>query len=167
MYQPEDLILYGSSGVCRVEHIGPIDQHLSKTDSDRLYYTLSPLYGSGYIYAPVDSAVFMRPIIDADEVNELIDQIGTLEQAPPSAMTPKALADRYHTALQSHSCQELLSLLAELDFKRKEGKKLGQIEQRYQKQAEALLFGEFSSALGIPLDEIPSYIQKRRQEAVS
>lgn len=164
MYQTEDLILYGNAGVCRVEHIGPMDHPSSQSDPARLYYTLSPLYGSGSIYAPVDTAVFMRPILAADEVNSLIDQINDFEPHKPHPMTPKALADHCHTVLQSHSSLTILGFLVTLKRKSEEGKKLCQIEQRCQKQAETLLFGEFSSALGIPVEEIPAYIQNRLEK---
>ena len=44
MYSAGDIIIYGTKGVCRVESVG----HLSVSNSlatDKLYYTLSPLFG--------------------------------------------------------------------------------------------------------------------------
>ena len=71
MFQIGERIMYGSSGVCRVEAIGKPDS-ASFADRDRDYYTLSPLYGEGVIYVPVDSSVFMRPILSREEALELI-----------------------------------------------------------------------------------------------
>ena len=39
------------------------------------------------------------------------------------------------------------------------------VDERYMKQAEHLLHGEFSAALGIPYDEVPAYIAKRVEGA--
>ena len=44
---------------------------------------------------------------------------------------------------------------------------MGQVDQRYRKKAECLLHGELAVALGIPLDQVESYIQdSMHQEAV-
>ena len=50
MYQPGDLIIYGGEGVCRVESVGPLQ--LSDMKSDKLYYTLQPIYRTGSVFAP-------------------------------------------------------------------------------------------------------------------
>ena len=67
MYQPGDLIVYGNTGVCRVASIGPLDGARG-ADRDRRYYSLSMVNGSGSIFVPVDTSVFMRPILTRDEV---------------------------------------------------------------------------------------------------
>jgi CarD family transcriptional regulator len=41
------------------------------------------------------------------------------------------------------------------------GKKMGQIDERFMKKAEDMLFGEFSVSLGMPRDEVEVYIKKR------
>ena len=72
MYQIDDLIMYGSTGVCRVSDI--TEQVFN--DDDKIYYVLEPLYQSGVIYAPVDNEkVFMRPVISEEEAKRLIDDI--------------------------------------------------------------------------------------------
>ena len=53
MFEVGDLIIYGYQGVCRVDSIGQSD--ISGVPSDKLYYTLVPLYGSGKIMIPVDT----------------------------------------------------------------------------------------------------------------
>ena len=61
MYQVGDLVIYGSSGVCRVSAVGK--PGVSYVDEGKDYYTLSPLYGTEVIYAPVDTKVHIRNII--------------------------------------------------------------------------------------------------------
>ena len=72
MTKPLDLIVYGGEGVCRVEEIGV--PKISGVNKQRQYYTLSPLYRAGKVFAPVDAKVFMRPVITHDEAVALIHE---------------------------------------------------------------------------------------------
>ena len=78
MYQPGELIVYGGEGVCRVEAIGPLK--LSGMKSDKLYYTLQPLYRSGTVFAPVEGKVFMRPVISRKQAEELVRSIPQVQE---------------------------------------------------------------------------------------
>ena len=44
---------------------------------------------------------------------------------------------------------------------RRHGRRVSQVDQRYRKRAEELLNSELSVALGIPLKEVPAYINQR------
>ena len=44
-------------------------------------------------------------------------------------------------------------------------RRLGQVDERYRKQAERLLYGELSAALGIPFEEVQPYIARRVAES--
>ncbi|MEG2087208.1 MAG: CarD family transcriptional regulator [Angelakisella sp.] len=164
MFQQDDLIVYGSTGICRVDAIGQPEQaHLA--DKDRLYYTLIPLYSSGMIYTPVDTTVFMRPIISAEEAHRLIDSIPNLDvQAYHNSSTP-LLRDHYLRAIQTHDCAELIKLTMSIFSKRKDialkGKKMGQVDEQFLKRAQDLLFCEFAAALNIPREDVSEYITAR------
>ena len=43
MFKEGDFIIYGSNGVCQVEHIGSME--LQGVPDDKMYYTLVPVYG--------------------------------------------------------------------------------------------------------------------------
>ena len=73
MFQIGDHIVYGGEGVCAVKAIGALP--VPGMDSDRLYYTLEPLYHGGVIYAPLDTPVPMRPVLSRDEAEGLISSI--------------------------------------------------------------------------------------------
>ena len=73
MYQIGELIVYGGTGVCRVEGIET--QKQKGTAETRDYYLLKPLYQDGTIRIPVDTKVFMRPVISRGEAEGLIDAI--------------------------------------------------------------------------------------------
>ena len=78
MYQPGDLIIYGGEGVCRVESVGPLA--LSDVKSDKLYYTLQPLYRNETVFAPVEGKVFMRPVIGRKEAEALVRSIPEIRE---------------------------------------------------------------------------------------
>lgn len=163
MYQKDDLIVYGSSGVCRVMEIAPLKGAGMKGNRD--YYTLSPVFGSGVIYTPVDTTVFMRPVLSKEQVEELIDRIPTLEERECNVSNLRMLTEHYHAAFESHECEDLLRLIKEL-YQRgqnsiKQGRRIGLTEMKYRKQAEELVHGEFSVALGIPYEEVERYIAAR------
>ena len=73
MYKVDDLVVYGKNGVCRINGIGKI----AISDSDRLYYTLVPVYkNEEVIYAPVENGkIVMRHIISREEAKALIKRI--------------------------------------------------------------------------------------------
>lgn len=163
LYRINDLIVYGNSGVCRVEAVGPLKG--AGADPKRPYYTLSPMFSSGIIYTPVDTNVFMRPVLSQNEVEELIDRLPELEDDAGSVTNLRLLSEYCRAALDSHRCEALLKLIKTLRRRGQEsarqGRRLGLTEMKYRKLAEELIHGEFSVALGIPMEEVPDYISQR------
>lgn len=158
------MIIYGSTGVCRVEAIGPLDGARGE-DRKRQYYTLSVVNGSGTIFVPVDTSVFMRPILSPDEVRVLIDSLPGIQEEFCTERNLRLLSEQYHAAFESHQCEDLLKLMKAVHAKGKtsslRGKSLGMTDQRYQKKAEELIYGEFSAVLGIPYEQMEHYISTR------
>ena len=74
MYQKGEYIIYGNTGVCRVEDVA-VPDNIPIKEKGALYYKLSPVYGAGSIYIPVDTEVFMRPVLTKAQANELIDKM--------------------------------------------------------------------------------------------
>ena len=73
MFKVGDYVVYGNSGVCRIENIGT----LSIGSKDKDYYTLVPVYGrNSRLYSVVDSdKVVIRPIMTKQESDALIDEM--------------------------------------------------------------------------------------------
>lgn len=163
MFEIGEKIVYGSMGVCEVQDVAPMD--FGGGGEKELYYVLRPLYQDGVIYAPVKGAVYMRPILSAQEVNRLIDGIPQMEAAVVEERSLTMLAAHYETILSTHDCRELLTLSMSLYEKkqraRQQKKKFGQIDTRFMKRTEELLFGEMAAALGIPVEQVPDYIVQR------
>lgn len=164
MYQKDDLVVYGNTGICRVAEVGrPKD--LPGVDESRLYYKLVPIRSAGTIYTPVDTGVFMRLALTKEEADELIEKIPDIPEDSYECRDPRMLADHYRTSLQAHTCEELVCLIKTVYFKSQnlveKGKKPGKTDQQYRKRAEELLHEELSVALGIPFDDVPAYIEER------
>ena len=164
MFQPGDLIVYGTTGVCRVEDITRPNQ--TGPDRDKQYYLLKPFYQDGHIYTPVhNSKVPMRLVICRAEAEMLIDLIPTLQAEIYHAPSLPALAQHYQSVLKDHDCRHLLELTISIYAKQKAAearkRRLGMLDERYMKQAERLLHGELSVALEIPFEAVPAYIARR------
>jgi len=162
MFQVGDLIIYSGEGVCRVESIGKPE--MSGVNKDRLYYTLVPIYREGKIFIPVDTKVFMRPILTKEAALELIRQIPQIETTICQDRNQRQLTEHYQNLIQSHQCDDLVQIIKAVYLKeqvvRARGKKPGQVDERYRKRAEDMLHGELAVALGIDREEVASYIQK-------
>lgn len=164
MFQPGDLVVYGTTGVCRVESI--TRPNLTGADRDKQYYLLKPLQQDGVIYTPVENQkVPIRPVISAKEAEALIDLIPTMQAEACRAPTLQALAQHYQTVVRSNDCRDLIELMMSIYTKRRQvesqKRRLGMVDERYMKQAERLLYGEFSVALGISFEEVQPYIAQR------
>lgn len=170
MYQKGDYIVYRSTGVCRVDGIGfPADFPAAAQGVQ--YYYLTPVRGAGTIYIPVDSKVFMRPVISRAQALELIASIPSIEEKPNFSKDQKALSEHYKSLLQTHDCATLVQLIKNINKKAsvlsEKGKTAGKTDLQYRKQAEELLREELSVALGIPLADVSDYIKKQlKQNAV-
>lgn len=160
MFTPGDLIIYSGEGVCRVESIGPLD--MSGANRSKKYYTLQPIYREGKIFIPVDTTVFMRPVISRDEAEELIRHIPEIRGEIYENRNLRMLNEYYQSLLQTHSCEDMLELIKAVYAKQKEnesmGKKPGLVDERYMKRAEDILYGELAVVLGIPKEGVLDYI---------
>ncbi len=168
MFSIGDVIVYESTGVCRVVDISP--RAVAGSGKDVMHYTLKPLYQNGFIYIPVDSdKVFMRDVITRERAEQLIDMIPGIKAEICSSGNRQQLIEHYQSAFSSHSCVDLIELIKSIYSKQayaaEHHRRLGQLDARYMKRAEELLYGEFSVALGIPKSEVVGYIKKRIGEA--
>lgn len=163
MYNAGDYIVYGDSGVCLIKEIGR--PALPGIDSARLYYTLRPLRTTETIYTPVDTPVFMRPVISRREALDLIQQIPAIERSMDMQETVggRALPEYYRSLLHSHDCEDLVRLIL-MTYTRarraqREKRKVGQADQNFLRDAQNILYGELSVALGIAQKSVSAFIQ--------
>ena len=155
MFKVGEYVVYGMNGVCRVEEIGPMP--LSGMDSDKIYYTLLPLYTKGStVFTPVDNKkVKIRSVISKKQALELMDEMPDVEEIEVA----------YKEAMKSCDCREWMRIINTV-YKRKEerqaqGKKMSACDERYLKQAQDSLFGEFAISLRIEKNEVEDYMMQR------
>ena len=160
MFRPGELIIYGRTGVCRVEEIEEWD--------DRQYYRLQALHQACIIHAPVNGKVLMRPVLTREEANRLIDSIPSVTVNPVECHALRELCNHYLDSVNTCDAAELLAMTMSIYAKKqkaiKNKKKPGAIDERFLREGESLLFGELSVSLGIPPEEVPEYIRARISE---
>ncbi len=164
MYQKNDLIVYGSTGVCRVLDV--TTPAMSGIPAGKLYYQLEPLYQGGVIYAPVENPkVSIRPVITRDKAETLIAMIPNIRAEAFVSQNIQQLTEHYQEAIQLQDCESLIELVMSIYAKKQNAKllkrKFGQVDAKFMKRAEELLYGEFAVALGIPKDSVADYIAER------
>lgn len=164
MYEVGELILYGRTGVCRVEAINSVK--LRGQPEEQLYYTLQPLYQSCSITTPVkNQKVFSRPIITKAEAEELIGKIPNMDASPYHNRNLNQLRDYYKTLMEKHNCEDLILMTISIYKKKQEAmaqkRKFGAVDERFMKEAEDLLFGEFAAALDIDRQSVQSFIEEK------
>ena len=163
MYDVGQLVQYGSTGVCKVREIKVQE---APDGEERLYYILQPLYKPGVICAPVESQkIFIRPIISKEEADRLICLIPTMDCPAIHCRMSRELSEKYDELMRSHECRDWMILTISIKAKKRDLKsqkrKFGIVDERFLKQAEELLFGEFAAALDIPKDQVQGYIQRK------
>ncbi len=150
-----DLIVYGETGVCKVEDV------VTRVflDVEQLCYKLCPIYTSCIIFTPVEGGnAFMRPIITRDSAEALISSVSVITPNDVIAASPRELSQKHDLVIKSHDCAEWLNLVVSIRAKKEiavaNKKKISTIDERYAKKAADLLYGELAAALGVTKADI-------------
>lgn len=161
MFKVGEYVVYGNTGVCRVEGIGP----LPIGSSDKDYYTLVPVYGrNSRIYAVVDSdKVVMRPILTRKESDALIDELEEIDSL--SIGDEKRREEIYKETMKTCDCKEWVRIIKTL-YSRKmdrlsKGKKVTSSDERYLQMAEENLYGELAFSLQMPKEEVQEFMAEK------
>ena len=159
LYAVGEKIVYGEHGVCTVEKVAPLD--MSGVPKSKLYYHLTPLVGSGKFFTPVDSEAYMRPVMDRQAAEALIDAMPGIE---PAICTDNRFnhVDAYYKELfRSHSCEALVSIVKGLNTRMAERKTRSSRAEATMKRAKEMLHGELAVALDMDIAEVEPYILSR------
>ncbi len=168
MFNIGDIVVYANSGVCEVKDISTPRSRAIKKGT--LYYFLKPLYNEGIIYCPVDNPkVFIRPVISKQEAEHLVEMIPTITAEAYHNRSTQLLSEHYGEAINSHDCGELIELMMSIYQKKQtlngQKRKLGQVDERFMKRAQELLYGELAVALGIDKKDVEAYIAARVEKS--
>lgn len=166
MFEVGENVVYGSKGICRILDITHID--ISGADKDRLYYVLAPIGDTNSkIYAPTDNQkITMRKVISKEEADRLINELPDIELL--WVADDKQREAKYKEVMRTCDYRAWVSIVKTLYMRKKErtaqGKKITSLDERYMKAAENELYGELSLTLGVPRDELESYIKTQLKQ---
>ena len=164
MFSIGEKVMYGGTGVCVVEEITSVK--FSASQPGKPYYLLRPLYQSGTIQTPADSAkVPIRAVMNRSEAEAVVDAMPGVVAEICTEKNLGALRTHYQKQLTSFDCMDLIRLAKSIRAKKTEAekrqKRIGSTDEKYLRRAEELLFGELAVALEIPREDVPAYIENR------
>ena len=166
MFEKDEYIVYGITGVCRVRDITARDQD----GQQKLYYVLEPAgTAGGRIITPVeDNKSVMRRVLTEEEAYRLIDGIG--EIAGIAIKEDRQRETRYKEALKSCDCRMWIAMIKTLQHRKMErkgrGKRLTEMDERYMRKAKENLYRELSIPLGIPAAQVEDFIASRAGDPI-
>ncbi|NLN86386.1 MAG: transcriptional regulator [Syntrophomonadaceae bacterium] len=158
MFEVNDYIVYGLTGVCRITDIAK--DEISNNDTE--YYVLQPVSNDNLtIKVPVDEQnVRMRPIITKKDIMSLMASM-------PKTETVWLDDDRqrnsnFKAALKSGKNEELIRIIRTLYLEKEErslvGKKLSKTDEDIMNAAEKHLNEEFAIALNMEPEAVVPFI---------
>ncbi len=166
MFNVNDKVVYAAYGVCNISAVESRDFGGGSVE----YYVLRPVSGSSNtFYVPTSGSGLeskMRKVISREEAEELIREMPD----EPLIWIENEIQRReaYKKIIDSGDRRELVKLIKTLCLHRKElvekHKKLRSTDERFLAEAENMLYDEFSYALGIPREEVISYIRSHVSE---
>ena len=159
MFAVGEKIVYGEHGVCTVDKVAPLD--MSGVSKNKLYYHLTPLIGNGTFFTPVDSEAYMRPVMDRQEAEALIDAIPGIEPAICTDSRFNHVDAFYKELFRAHSCEVLVSIVKGLNTRMAERKTKSSRAEATMKRAKEMLHGELAVALDMDVAEVEPYILSR------
>ena len=169
MFKVNDVILYGTQGVCRIT--GTEEQSMGGVK--KTYYVLKPVNDKGAtIFAPTDNAHVlkkMRRLLSREEIHKLIDAMP--EENGQWIACEAERKERYKEILSSGDHMELIKMIkaiyAHKQAREAEGKRLHMSDERFFKDAEQALYNEFQYVLDIQdKDGLMRYILDRIEKKI-
>jgi len=167
MFQVNDVIIYGSQGVCEI--IGIEEKTVSGTKKE--YYVLKPMQSQcSTIYAPTNNELIrkkMRRLLTVDEINILIDSMPEEKTAWIDNVNERREYCKNLLAAGNH--QALIQMIKTIYAHKKEreaaGKRLHVMDEHFFKEAEQILYNEFQYVLKLnSKDDLMKYILNRLKE---
>lgn len=163
LYKRDDVLLYGSHGICKVISIE--SRNVNRKNID--YYVLEPLEQSGtryYIPIKNDTAVHkLKRVLSAGELEQLLNSQNSRQEIWIEDEAERKQA--YRRLIQGEDRAALLAMIRLLQHHKKYlhdlGRKLHQCDETFLRDAEKIIGEEISFVLGIPKENIAEHIAKK------
>ena len=165
MFKVDDVVRYGTNGVCRITDITV----RSFCGEEMEYYVLRPVASAdSTYYVPVYNEQLvsrMQYILSSDEIHALIGNIG--EYNVQWIENDKERLSAYSGILASGDHRGIIGVVRTLYRHREEliqnKKKMHLADEKLMQDAERMINDEFSAVLGIAPSEVPEFISKELQ----
>jgi len=164
MFEVNDYIMYGMTGVCQVVDI---TKERIIDDLQKEYYVLKYIYSNDTIIKiPTDNEkIPMRKILSKGEVTTLIDNITNSETIWID--DDRQRNEEFKSILKTGDVDNLVKLVRSIylnkEYKKLIGKKTYKVDQEIMDLAERLLNEELATVLGICPSEVSTYISNHIQ----
>ena len=164
MFQINDVILYGTQGVCEITGI----EEKIISGAKKKYYVLKPVKDQGStIYAPTENEQVlkkMRRLLTETEINDLIDSMP--EEKTLWIANVNERKEYYKQILAGGDHLDLIRMIKAIFAQKQEreaaGKRLHMSDEYFFKDAEQILYNEFQYVLKLnSKEELMQYIFKR------
>ena len=164
MFQVNDVIIYGTQGVCKITDT----EEKKVSGKKKTYFVLKPVGSSGpTIFAPTDNEVVlrkMRRLLTKDEIHKLIDSMP--EENAVWVNNENERKERYKNILATGDHLELIKMIKAIYVHKTEreaqGKRLHMSDERFFKDAEQILYNEFQYVLDLKgKNDLMTYIFER------
>lgn len=162
MFKENDIVVYGSQGVCRV---GETAQKVIKGKSQE-YYVLYPISrDNSAIFVPKENPVLLDKIRNVLSLEEIKILIKTLPESEYEWIEDDfSRRKKFREALSSGDRKAVASVIKSLyneqQRRKAEKKKLAVSDEILLKQAEDLLYGELALVLNIKPEEVVPFLEK-------
>ena len=158
MFEQGEYIVYGSTGVCKVEKVTTMD--MDGGPGDKLYYILRPYHKEDReIFTPVDNKkTKMRKLLSSNEIKSYLNEFNELEDF--EITKEKFREDNYKQCVRGCDFREILRLVKSL----LSGKNFPSTDERYLKIAENILFSEISYVLKLSKNEVEDLFRTNMKE---
>ncbi len=161
MYKIGDMVVYGIHGVCRIAQLETQRVNHKKVE----YFVLEPISQSTsrYFVPSKNEAALakLRHILKKEEIEDLLQSKDTCEDCWNEDENFRK--QTYKELLSSCDCAAMIRMLRTLQNHKKEtlacGKKFHISDANFMRDAEKVIYSEFSLVLGIPYDQVEKYIE--------
>ena len=162
MFSINDVVMYGSNGICRITSI----EKRNLTGKAVEYLILCPVYNDkNTYYVPADNDELLKKlqrICTREEVDDLIRHIK--DEKAEWIENENVRKEEYGRIIKSGNRHEIIKLLNTLYLRRKQlaanKKRLRTFDESLFDIAENMIFEEFAYVLGIDLEDVGKYIQE-------
>lgn len=163
MFNINDVIVYGSNGVCKIEGI----ENKELMGTKKQYFVLKPIKSNASTYfVPTENnrlLAKMKSLLSKEEINELIDSM--VKEKANWITNENERKEKYRNIISDGNRLELIKMIKSIFIQKKEreanGKRLHASDERFFRDAERLLYGEFQYVLNLNEDQLMTYIFNR------